>query len=405
MSTALDLARWACDLEPTTDDLELADRQLRDTVAVALVARDEDLLRRTAALTEPARWALAAHLVDFDDLHLPSTTHISTVCVPVALATGGGARAYLAGAGVMARLGTALGWSHYSAGWHATTTAGALAAAVTAAVGLGLDAETTATAIALAVPAAGGVHGAFGTDAKSIQVSFAVEAGIRAARLAADGVEANVDVVDEWLVLVGAERDHVDLSGPAVPGGLAIKLHPCCYALQRPIGAAAALRQQVGDLDDITRIVVRTPKGTITPLIHSRPSTGLEAKFSLEYSVVAALVDDYCGFATFSDEGAQRERLRDLVQRVEVDAHAEGAQQLLAGQVDITVESATGNLRSTLIDPPGSPANPPTREQLEDKLIECLAGTGIGISDITWSASTALLAAHLPTPTQGAAAS
>ena len=70
----------------------------------------------------------------------------NVVCVPTALALGAGARAYLAGAGVMARLGNALGWPHYSAGWHATCTAGAPAAAAGAAVALGLGPEEIATA-------------------------------------------------------------------------------------------------------------------------------------------------------------------------------------------------------------------------------------------------------------------
>ena len=81
----------------------------------------------------------------------------------------------------MARLGSALGWSHYSHGWHATCTAGAPAAAAAAAVSFGMGRDEIASAIALAVPAAGGVQRAFGSDAKALQVGFAAEAGVRAA--------------------------------------------------------------------------------------------------------------------------------------------------------------------------------------------------------------------------------
>ncbi len=87
------------------------------------------MTKLAASLGEAGRWATAGHVLDFDDLHMPSTTHISAVCVPTALATGGDARTYLAAAGVMARLGAALGWPHYSAGWHATCTAGRAGAA------------------------------------------------------------------------------------------------------------------------------------------------------------------------------------------------------------------------------------------------------------------------------------
>src|SRR6266702_4950471 len=139
-SVAVTLAEWAAGLEPDREDLELAHRSLLDTVAVTLAARDHRVTRLAAAagLPEGARWAVAGHVLDFDDLHMPSTTHVSVVCVPTALAADGGARAYLAAAGVMARLGTALGWRHYAAGWHATCTAGAPAAAAGAAVALGL---------------------------------------------------------------------------------------------------------------------------------------------------------------------------------------------------------------------------------------------------------------------------
>ena len=295
-SVAVTLARWAERLEPEPGDLELADRSLLDTVAVTLAARDHRVTRLAAGLPEGARWAVAGHVLDFDDLHMPSTTHVSAVCVPTALATGGGPRAYLAAAGVMARLGTALGWRHYSAGWHATCTAGAPASAAGAAVALGLPAEQIAVAMALAVPAAGGVQRAFGTDAKSLQVGFAVDAGIRAARLAAAGAQADPAAVDAWLGLVGGDPALVDPSGPVIPNGLAVKLYPCCYALQRPISALSELAQSElagPELDPagIRRIVLRTPEATVVPLIHHRPTSGLAGKFSLEYAAAAALLD------------------------------------------------------------------------------------------------------------------
>ena len=106
VSVAVTLAEWAAELEPDREDLELAHRSLLDTVAVTLAARDHRVTRLAEVLPEGARWAVAGHVLDFDDLHMPSTTHVSVVCVPTALATGGGARAYLAAAGVMARLGT-----------------------------------------------------------------------------------------------------------------------------------------------------------------------------------------------------------------------------------------------------------------------------------------------------------
>src|ERR1700693_472329 len=85
-SLAVMLAEWAAGLEPDQADLELAHRSLLDTVAVTLAARDHRVTRPRAGLPEGARWAVAGHVLDFDDLHMPSTTHVSVVCVPTALA-------------------------------------------------------------------------------------------------------------------------------------------------------------------------------------------------------------------------------------------------------------------------------------------------------------------------------
>lgn len=398
-SVTIGLAGWAVSLEPSAEDLALADRALLDTVAVGLAAREEPIQGIAAVLPEEARWAVACHVIDFDDVHLPSTTHISTVCVPVALSLGGGARSYLAGAGVMARVGTALGFAHYAAGWHTTTTAGAVGAAAGAAVALGLDADGVGRAMALAVPAAGGIQRSFGTDGKALQIGFAAHAGVRAARLAAAGASADLYAVDEWIALLGGSAQQVDLSGPAIPDGLAIKLYPCCYALQRPIGAAAALRAEGVDVASIQRIVVRTPRVTVKPLIHPRPRTGLEAKFSLEYAVAASLLDEHIGFDTFSDEQVCRPEATALVELVEVDL-TDGGDQLLSGEVELVLHTADGirgnMIRSkTLAYPPGSPQNPATEQDLRLKVADCLAGIPVEPDDITWASAADLLRTHL----------
>lgn len=389
---AVELARWAVDLKPTAQDLALADRALLDTLAVAVAARENPLAALVADLPEAARWAALGHVLDFDDLHMESTTHISVVCVPAALAVGGDARAYLAGAGVMARLGTALGWPHYSAGWHATCTAGAPAAAVAAAVGLGLDAEATARAIALAVPAAGGVQRAFGTQAKSLQVGFAADAGVRAARLAAAGASADPEALDAWLALVGGDAARVDLGGAAVPGGLAIKVHPCCYAMQRPI---AAVRETGLSAEEVTRVRVRTPAGTVQPLLHARPSTGLEGKFSLEYGIAAALLDGFPGFASFEDDAVRRPAATRLVEAVDVEL-TDGGDWLLAGTCEIELDLRDGSTtRTALAVPPGAPGRPPTEPELAAKVRDCVGERADELLATSWADAAAVLRAQL----------
>jgi 2-methylcitrate dehydratase PrpD len=362
------LAEWASAFEPSADDLALADRALLDTIAGATAAREHPIGDLLDGLSEVATWAVLAHVLDFDDLHLPSTTHISAVCVPAVLAAGGDARAYLAGAGVMSRLGVALGWPHYAAGWHVTCTAGAPAAAAAGAVAMGLGAPEIATAMALAVPGAGGVQRAFGTPGKALQVGFAADAGVRAARLAAAGATADPSSFDQWLALVQGDARRLDLDGPAVPGGLAIKLFPCCYALQRPIAAMRALDV---DPERVARVVVRTPESALAPLIHAEPTTGLQGKFSLQYGIAAALLDGRPGIASFTDEAVARPQAQALLRRVTA-APTPGGDWLLDGEAVIEVTLDDGTTLHTALDvPPGAPQRPPSAEELAAKVADC----------------------------------
>src|SRR4051812_18903192 len=54
VSIARDLVGWACDLRPDDQDLALADRSLLDTVAVAVAARAEPVVRAARGLPEAA---------------------------------------------------------------------------------------------------------------------------------------------------------------------------------------------------------------------------------------------------------------------------------------------------------------------------------------------------------------
>jgi 2-methylcitrate dehydratase PrpD len=381
------MAAWAVEYTPTEGDLRLAERSLRDTVAVAFAALDEPVVAYGRQLGTAGGLAVAAHLLDFDDLHLPSTSHISAVIVPVVIAAGGDARAYLAGAGVMARLGTRLGWEHYSRGWHTTCTAGAPAAAVAAAVVLGLNADETAHAMALALPAAGGEQRAFGTDGKALQVGMAAEAGWRAARLVGAGARGDPASLDQWLALVGAGSSELDLSGPAVPGGLAIKLFPCCYAMQRPIHA---VRMALGgdDPKKVAAVLVRTPAAAVQPLIHHRPRTGLQAKFSMEYAIATAVLDGFPALSHFTDEAVRRPAASRIMASVIMELDA-GGTGLLDGTCAIEIQLASGNRQANVDQPPGAPARPPGDDDLAAKAASCgpRAAATVGV---TWSDAQAI---------------
>lgn len=394
---ALDLATWAVNFEPTAEDLALAGRSLADTLAVALAARGQPISEVLEGLDEEIRWAALGHVLDFDDLHMGSTAHVSVVCVMATLAAGGDARAYLAGAGAMARIGTALGWQHYASGWHVTCTSGAPAAAVASGVAFGLGRDAIARAIALAIPGAGGVQRAFGSDGKSLQVGFATGAGVRAARLAGAGASADPRAFDEWFELMGGEVARFDLSGEAVPGGLAIKLYPCCYALQRPIGAMRDLIEAGLEADDVLSVRVETSEASIQPLIHHHPVTALEGKFSLEYAIAATLLDGFPGFSSFTDSAVQRSRAQELIACVELVIKPGGG-SLLSDEIAIEVRRARDEVvRVRLAVPLGAPSRPLDDEALRAKHDACGPDVPGLLAGIKWQDAPDLLRSQLGT--------
>jgi 2-methylcitrate dehydratase PrpD len=264
-----------------------------------------------------------------------------------------------------------------------------LAAAVAAAVASGLDAGQTAIAIALAIPGAGGVQRAFGTASKSLQVGFAVEAGLRAAGLAGSGADADSSALDQWLELVGGDPAVEQPGTPAVPGGIAMKLYPCCYALQRPIAATAQLTDT--PVGEIRSVRVRTPAGSLTPLIHSRPSTGLEGKFSLEYGVAATLLDGAPGLESFTDEAVQRQEAQLLMGLVEAIT-SDGGDGLLDGEVTVELVLRNGETSSAgMKSPPGAPDRPPTAEETGQKLARCAGNRAAEIVELDWPSAAAFL--------------
>ena len=173
------------------------------------------------------------------------------------------------------------------------------------------------------------------------------------------------------------------MNGPAVPGGLAMKVFPCCYALQRPISALAELATRGLDSTRVTRVVLRTPHSTVQPLIHHRPDTGLQAKFSLEYAVATALLDPYQGFASFTDAAVRRPEARRLMELVDIEL-TDGGDWLLAGELEAEVHLGNEVLRARSQYPPGAPQRPPSAAEVASKARDCLAGTSLDPTTIDW---------------------
>ncbi len=399
-------------------------RAFEDTLAVTYAGWDEPVTRHAAgivpggaglrpgeALAENLEHTafvhgVAAHALDYDDVHMTSTTHPSVPIVAALLAArhlrpeaaGRLGAAYAVGLAVNLALGRVLGFPHYEKGWHATSTIGPLAAAAAVAHLLGLTAEAAAHALALATAQAGGMQRNFGFMAKPVQAGFAAAAGYRAAVLAAAGITADPDVFGAkgFFDLYGGDR--AGAAADAVPldlavEGICVKLYPCCYMAHRPAGAALQAR---ADLlarglrpDGLQSVEIVGAKGVFTALRVREPHTGSEGKFSGPYVAACALLDGQVGLAHFTDEAVRRAERVNLAARVTLQERAPDPQSRATGDggsIELIGRGSAGEVivRMEQRAFPGSPDSPPTDAQLAAKVRDCLAhyeqGCGTAVS-------------------------
>jgi len=281
-------------------------------------------------------------------------------------------------------LGRAIGGPHFALGWDATSTLGTLGAAAACSRLLRLDAAQTQTALGIAASLASGVRQNFGTMTKPLHTGWAARNGVVAAVLAAGGLTADARALEGENGFLramsgGAEIDAAaavrDLGEPweIISPGIAVKLYPCCYATHRAIDAAVAIRGASGAaIADAERVEVVVTPGTLSPLIRRLPETGLEAKFSMQYCVAAALIDGDVCFGTFGEAAVARAEVRRLMACVEVSEAGPQGQFPIAGSATVTLYTADAVKHSRTVETPrGDPRNPLTWEQLVAKFRDC----------------------------------
>lgn len=335
--------------------------------------------------------AIAAHALDFDDVFLESATHSSTVIVPAVLRYEGQYEPdeiiASIGAGLIAAraITSYVGYGHYHKGWHATGTIGAFAAAAALGRLYKLTEGELRACFALAASLSGGLKINFSTQAKPCHAGFAAAAGMRAARLAAAGVDGAPNVFlgpGGYRELYGV-GDGKDLLDDAMfqlrPDGLSLKLFPCCYASHRLIGLALAARSDLGPTFAANKATVKltVPARSIEVLRYDRPTNGLEAKFSGPYCVAVALLDGIPTLSHFTNDAARRPDLNELMTRIEIieDPTQNSRGDIEFGDVTLEIRGSSGEtiFRHSRKAIPGSPKEPPSRSALAAKLNSCLS--------------------------------
>ncbi|RUM05642.1 MmgE/PrpD family protein [Rhizobium chutanense] len=288
--------------------------------------------RRTDPLIAAVVNGHAGHVLDYDDVHASVRGHPTTVIVPALLAFAAEREysanalvaSYIVGLEAMARLGLSLGSKHYENGFHATATLGTVGAAAAIAYLTRASIDETAIALGLAATQSSGLRLQFGTDAKPFHAGMAARSGLLSARLAAAGFGGARDFLDHptgfhSAYAFGAERPSAlteNWGSPwqIVAPGLTLKAYPCCTASHPVASVGIGLKGEGLGAEAIERITFTYPPGADAALVVSRPTNGIEARFSPEYVFAAALIDGALRLDHF-DEQPVAPRLMELARR------------------------------------------------------------------------------------------
>ena len=347
--------------------------------------------RRTGATWAALANGTAAHALDYDDTNFAMMGHPSAPVLSAALAVGELAladgrslvHAFLLGFEVETTLAEVVNPPHYYRGWHATCTLGTLGAAAAAAHLLGLDAAQTRVALAVAASQASGLKENFGTMTKPFHAGHAARSGVLAALMAREGWTASEQALEGpqgFFAVLGAgdlRLEHLATLGrpwKILTTGVAVKPYPSCACTHSIIDGARELRERHRlRPDDIREVTVGVHASVPNILIHDRPRTGLEGKFSGVFAAAAALVEEHLGLQTFTDAKVQDPAIRGLMSRVKmvVDPSIDGDHERHMW-TRVRVHLTDG--RTLEIGPrqvPGHPANPLSATALREKFEEC----------------------------------
>jgi 2-methylcitrate dehydratase PrpD len=338
----------------------------------------------------------AAHALDYDDMCFVSLAHPSAPLVAAALAAGelvaasGPALldAYVVGFEIEARLGRVMNPRHYERGWHCTSTIGTIGAASASSRLMQLDTSQAGHAVAIAASEACGLKENFGTDVKPLHAGLAARNGILAALLARNGMRASdraMDGAQGFLAAMDSEQPALDLAvadlgrrWEILGTGITVKLYPSCAATHPALDAILEMRRRERFApDDVERIEVEVDAIVPTVLIHDRPSTGLEAKFSLPFCAAAAAAFGRVGIDTFEPSRLCDASIVRLMPRVtmKVDPAIQGSAAALT-QARVTIGLRGGRtLQQRVSGAKGYPEHPATDEELGEKFLTCARRT------------------------------
>jgi 2-methylcitrate dehydratase PrpD len=348
---------------------------------------------RTSAPNAALANGIMAHVLDYDDTGAGTQGHPSVPIFPAVMALGeelGSSgkeiiTAYILGVEVYAKIAAEMPLLQMK-GWHPTAIFGTLGAGTAAAKLLNLDIEQTMMVLGLAGSQAAGIAQNFGTFTKSFHAGNAARSGIIAALLVKDGFTATKDILEGNMgfpvTFFGGEAVDVarmseNLGQPfaAVSPGINVKKYPACYLTHRAIDATIHLAvENKLKPEEVAEVDVQFAPWNMKILLHDKPTTSMEAAFSMHFLIAASLIYRKVGLSEVTDVKVQDPLILDLQRKVKMrpfpdaDANENGDNRPEV----ITIKMKTGKEYShSVLRARGHSDVPISWDELSEKYRDC----------------------------------
>ncbi len=356
--------------------------------ACTLVAQSVRVAPMQAALINGA----TGHVLDYDDVNTGMTGHPTAAILPAVLAlaetrNASGAEiiaAFVAGYETAARVGLLVAPGHYARGYHNTCTVGVVAAAAACARLLRLDADATTRAMGIAATQASGLKSQFGTQCKAFHAGVAAQNGLRAALLAARGMESRTDMLERRggfaATLSPNFNPDAALADPQryfIRDNL-FKYHAACYGTHSAVESIHKLRAGGLAPSTVRRAVVHVAQSADAMCNIQNPRTGLEAKFSLRFMAASALLGlDTASLDTYSETTCADATLVAMRDKVTIDLmQSPWPQHTL--KAEVTVETTDGRRLKAAYDASVPETDLAAQGARLDAKFDALAGSVLG---------------------------
>ena len=323
---------------------------------------------RSSAAAAAGVNAAAAHVLDYEPMSSPSTHAVSPV-VPVAFALAETER--LPGRELIAACAKGIEVQHrilFSASqqaraerrFHPPGVVGVIGAAVAAAHMIGLDALQLRNALGIAASRAGALRANAGTMTKCTHAGNAASAGLEAAILAKRGFTASAEVLEAADGFVaaffsGGTFDYTRLLQFGKPyrivePGMAYKFFPSKYPTQFAVSAALDLRKAIADPKRIARVRLTTP--AMRDVDRPQPVSGLDGKFSFQYTTAVALLDGVVRIDSFTDARRFRADVAEFLPKIHLTQSQSIPTDFRRMHVEMEVETSDGARHATVCSTP-----------------------------------------------------